>query len=247
MRDTFPRRDPHPLTQLIPVRTDQDALVIEIAQDGIQEPVYLYERKIIEGRVRYAACEELGVEPPFRDWVLLGEKDPLDWMVRRHIQTHELSELDKIRLTAAVVPFYREMKGQTNKLLYQAMNGLSWNKIRAINWLEEAGALDAVLSGEKDVFEAARSLGLASDKRGVALGKSYGAGDKFDESFLPAKRYLAAWKRKGYEFRHLNPKEATRRLSLIDSLAKELQAARSDLAKRAVAATLSAPPERRRP
>jgi hypothetical protein len=138
------------------------------------------------------------------------------------------------------------MRGQTEKRLYEALGGvISWNKIRALNGLEEAGALDRVLSGEQDIYEAARTIGLASDKRGIALGKSYGAGDKFDQAILPLKRYLAAWKRKNYEFRHVPPKEASRRLLLIDSAIEELQAMRLDIARRAVEARLSAPPERK--
>lgn len=242
-------KEEHPLTRLIPKRADRSELAMDIAHNGLRKPVLLYEGKIIEGRVRYQAALDVDVEPRLRDWVLWtkGDKvDPLDWIVRKHVETYELSELDLVRLVAAILPYYRKMKGQTEKLIYEAIGrGLAWNRIRAIGWLEEAGALGPVLSGEQDVYEAARALGLASDKREIALGKSYGAGDKFDRAVLPLKRYLAAWKRKGYEFRHLNPKEASRRLSLIDSLIEELQAARIDLEKRAVSVSYSMPAERK--
>lgn len=252
------RKEVHPLTALIPERTDESALAMEIAQDGFRDPVVLYEGKIIEGRVRYRAWFQIAPivdlgrgtsgqhEPPTRDWVLDHDGDVLDWMVRHHVETHELSELELIQLVAAVLPSYRQMKGQTDRRIYEALGGgLSWNKVRTLNWLEDADALGPVLSGEKDIFEAARALGLASDKRELALGKSYGAGDKFDQAMLPPKRYLAAWKRKGYAFRHLNPKEASRRLLLIDSLIEELQAARLDLEKRSVPMTYSVPAERK--
>lgn len=239
-------KEPHPLTKLIPERADQDSLAFEIAQSGVREPIVLYEGKVIEGRVRQRACISVDTQPQYKDWVLIAEGDVLDWMVRHHIQSHELTELELIALVASILPSYREMRGQTDKRIYDALDGrLSWNKVRTINWLEDAEALGPVLSGDKDVFEAARALGLAPDKREVALGKSYGAGDKFDEATQPLKRYLAAWKRKGNEFRHLNPKEASRRLSLIDSLIEDLEAIRPDLQKRSVSATYSAPPERK--
>ncbi len=239
-------KEAHPLTQLIPERAEQDSLAFDIAQSGAREPIVLYEGKVIEGRVRQRACLSVDVQPQYKDWVLIAEGDVLDWMVRRHVASHDLSELEKIALVASILPSYREMKGQTDKRIYDALGGgLSWNKVRTINWLEEADALAPVLSGEKDVFEAARALGLAPDKREVALGKSYGAGDKFDEATQPLKRYLAAWKRKGNEFRHVNPKEASRRLSLIDSLIADLEAIRPDLQSRSVTATYSAPPERK--
>ena len=234
----------HPLAELIPERTDEESLMVDIGLNGVQEPIYTYEKQIIEGRVRWRACKRLQVNYEYKDWVLLGEGDPLDWMVRKHVATYDLSQLEKIKLVAAVLPEYREMKGSTHQRLYKAI-GLPWNKIRIVDWLEEAGALGPVLSGELDLADAARKAGLAGDKREIALGKSYGAGDKFDEALQPIKRYLAAWKRKGYEFRHLNPKEAARRLSLIESLVEELQAAKPDLEMRAVESRYSAPPERK--
>lgn len=243
--------EPHPLTELIPTRADLSELVMQIAQSGLAEPVVLYEGKIIEGRVRYQAAMANPVGDPRRynvptkDWVLITDRDdPLDWMVRRHVTTHALSELDRIKLAATVLPHYRQLRGQTEVLLRDAV-GLSNRKIRVISWLQEAGGLDKVLSGEKELFEAGREIGIVSERRSIALGKSYGHGDKFDEATQPLKRYLAKWKRKGYEFRHLNPKEAQRRLLVIQQLQEELNLARPDLEKRAVTATLSAPPERK--
>lgn len=237
-------KEHHPLTELIPTRADQSALSLDIAQSGPHEPVILYEGKIIEGRVRYAACLEVGMQPQFRDFVLFEDGAPLDWMVKHHVESHSLEELDLIRLVAAVLPAYREMPGSTEPRLHQA-TGLAIRKIRVIAWLLDAKKLDAVLSGEKDLYEAGRAAGIVAEKRSLALGKSYGQGDKFDEATQPLKRYLASWKRKDYEFRHVNPAEARRRLAVIDQLVEELVLARPDLEKRAVSSTLTAPPERK--
>lgn len=234
----------HPLTKLIPERADQDSLAFNIAQSGVHMPVVLYEGMVIEGRVRQRACADVDVQPQYKDWVLMADGDVLDWMVRCHVESHNPNELELIQLTANALPHYREQAGSTHTRLSKA-TGLSIRKVRIIDWLQEAGALQPVLDGEKDVLEAGREIGLVSDKRNVALGQNYGAGDKFDEAMTPAKRYLAAWKRKGNEFRHLNPKEASRRLSLIDSLIADLEAIRPDLQKRSVSATYSAPPERK--
>lgn len=234
----------HPLTEYIPERADQDALSMLIAQAGALEPVYLYEGKVIEGRVRQRAAFEVGVEPQYRDWVMLDEPDPLEWMLKQHIAAHDPTELERLNLVAATLPYFRELAGKTEERLNRA-TGVSIRKIRVLDWLLGTDAIGPVLRGEKDVLDAGRETGLVSEKRGVALGKSYGHGDKFDEAIQPIKRYLAAWKRKGYEFRHINPREAERRLLLLDSVIAELQAARPDLEKRAVSLTYKAPPERR--
>lgn len=239
-------KEGHPLADLIPIVTNHNDLVTDIAQNGVHEPVYLFEQKVIEGRVRQAACREVGVQPQYKDWVLLDEgNDPLGWMIRRHVETHDVDEIARISLAVAALPHFEELKGSTHKQVADA-TGLSQHKVRYVDWLVDARAIDSVLNGAETLIDAARRIGVAPDKRGSALGKSYGHGDKFDEATQPLKRYLAAWKRKGYEFRHLNPKEASRRLSLITQLIEELEATKPDLARRAVTATLSAPAERRR-
>ena len=235
----------HPLAEFIPERAHESALVMEIAQNGVREPVILYEGQILEGRVRARAAQQSDTEPQFRDWVLFASGDPLEWAIRHHIETYEPTELERINLIAQVLPYFRQLPGKTEERLNRA-TGVSIRKIRVLDWLHDTSALEPVLGGEKDILQAGREAGLVSEKRGLALGTNFGAGDKFDDAIQPIKRYLAAWKRKGYEFRHVNPKEASRRVSLIDSLIEELQAAKLDLQKRAVTATLSAPPERKR-
>jgi len=237
-------KEHHPLSQLITERADQDSLAFDIAQSGAHEPVVLYEGKVIEGRVRQRACADVGVQPQYKDWVLLADGDVVDWMVRKHVASHDLTDAQAAELIASILPYYYEQPGSTHTRINR-VTGVSMRKVRMVDWLQDANALGPVLAGEKEILDAGREIGLVPDKRDVALGQSYGAGDKFDQAMLPPKRYLAAWKRKGNEFRHLNPKEASRRLSLVESLIADLEAILPDLRKRSVSATYSAPPERK--
>jgi ParB-like chromosome segregation protein Spo0J len=71
------------------------------------------------------------------------------------------------------------------------------------------------------------------DGRGKAQpAVAYGKGDKFLDATEPLRRYLRAWRGRDFEFRHVNFKEARRRLAVIDELTADLQAAREDLANR---------------
>lgn len=40
----------------------------DIKENGLLEPIWIYEDKIIDGRNRYRACMELGVDPQYRTW-----------------------------------------------------------------------------------------------------------------------------------------------------------------------------------
>ena len=66
-----------------------------------------------------------------------------------------------------------------------------------------------------------------------------GKGDKFNEATAALRRYLTTWEGKGFEFAHVAPKEARRRIEIIDGLLRDLQGAREDLLRRSHQATLT--------
>jgi hypothetical protein len=60
-----------------------------IGFNGLREPIWLYQGKIIDGKHRYKACLETGTEPYFRDWD--GKGSLVEFVVslnlyRRHLQ-----------------------------------------------------------------------------------------------------------------------------------------------------------------
>jgi hypothetical protein len=60
----------HPFADMIPPMSakEYEGLRGDIAEHGQQEPIWTYQGKIIDGRHRYKACRELGIEPQFREW-----------------------------------------------------------------------------------------------------------------------------------------------------------------------------------
>lgn len=60
----------HEVTNLFPMMQEEEfkALVEDIRQNGLLEPIWTYQGKIIDGRNRYRACKELGMEPKYREW-----------------------------------------------------------------------------------------------------------------------------------------------------------------------------------
>lgn len=114
--------------------------------------------------------------------------------------------------------------------------------------------LDSLIDGQLDVAKFLRKSGIRKGVPQAAMGPIapgkdgalyFGKGDRFDDAVEPLRRYLAAWKHKGFEFRHLPPREAKRRLPTIRELIANLQAAEKDLEGRSHSATLRAPHERK--
>jgi len=60
----------HAVTNIFPAMGDDDyrQLLADIKANGLREPIWTYQGKIIDGRHRYRACLELGIQPRFREW-----------------------------------------------------------------------------------------------------------------------------------------------------------------------------------
>lgn len=241
-------REVHPLTQYIPTKAKQDEISWSVAQDGLREPVVLYEGQIVEGRVRYRACRELGIEPQYVTWK--GDGDVFDWMVRHHIKSHDPDRVGLIQLVASISPYYRLADGSTD-LRIRAATGVGLRTARTISWLVENEKMTpAVLNGIESASAAAlkegytygtgssRKTGRASktakSKEGVRGGVHWSRGDRFDEVMVPLKKYLDGWKQREYKFTHVNPREARYRVDFLKEIQESISAALEDLEPRAV-------------
>lgn len=125
--------------------------------------------------------------------------------------------------------------------------------VKAIQKRDGTGeVIDAMRVGELNVSQAARRVGFEtgaqSDRAGLPTTRDargadvptvrYGRGDKWTASTVPLFRYLGSWAKRDYEFRHVNPGEAAKRIRTIDALIEGLNAARADLATRSTPARI---------
>jgi len=60
----------HEVANVFPPMGEEEyrQLLSDIEKNGLREPIWTYQGKIIDGRHRYKACVELGIEPRFREW-----------------------------------------------------------------------------------------------------------------------------------------------------------------------------------
>lgn len=122
-------------------------------------------------------------------------------------------------------------------------------RARAIG-MKQPDLLPRLYAGEITLNDGLREVGHSTSHRkgDVPIGNDvyYGKGDKFDDVLIPLLRYLRAWEKKGFEFRHINPKEAQRRREIIADATSLLDEATKDLAMRSHVATLRVPDRKER-
>jgi len=98
-------REFHPLASHFPLLKgpEFEALVADIAANGLLEPIVLHEDAILDGRNRYRACLQAGVEPRFEQYA--GD-DPLAFVVSKNLHRRHLTASQRAILAAKLLPAF---------------------------------------------------------------------------------------------------------------------------------------------
>lgn len=105
----------HPLADIFPLLdgAELENLAKDISQHGLQEPVALYDGKILDGRNRYRACILVGVEPRFETYE--GD-NPRAYVISLNLKRRHLNELQRAMIAArlANMPTHRPTDKSAN-------------------------------------------------------------------------------------------------------------------------------------
>lgn len=107
----------HPLAELIPGMTDGEFedLKADIEENGQQEPITLFEGQLLDGRHRYRACRELGIQPSCREYE--GDK-PAAFVLSLNVNRRNLTPGQKAAIAVEFLPELAKeaKKGQAEAL-----------------------------------------------------------------------------------------------------------------------------------
>lgn len=107
----------HPLCRILPEMTDAEfrPLVADIRAKGLMRPIVLFEGKILDGRHRFRACAEAGVEPRFEQYT---GSDPVGF-VQSSCMHRSLSATQRALVAAGFLEYERE---QARKRMESGVN-----------------------------------------------------------------------------------------------------------------------------
>lgn len=99
---------PHPLAELFPLMTgaDFDALVDDIRANGQHHPVVTLDGKILDGRNRYRACTQIGVEPRLE--VFRGPGTPYAYVASVNLHRRHLNEVQRGMIATRMADLSKE-------------------------------------------------------------------------------------------------------------------------------------------
>lgn len=103
----------HPVSELFPVMppVEFEALVADIAQNGLREPIHVLSGAIVDGRHRYRACEQAGVEPRFV--AVDPDADVYALVVSLNLRRRHLSESQRAMVAARLANLHPGMNQHT--------------------------------------------------------------------------------------------------------------------------------------
>lgn len=144
----------HPLAELFPlIEGDEfEQLTEDISANGLREPIWLYEGKILDGRNRARACELSGIEPEYREYA--GEH-PTAFVVSLNLKRRHLSTSQRSIIAARLANLRHGQKTSdtanavTQSVAAQTLNVSTDSLQRASKVLDEGieEVVDAVMEG----------------------------------------------------------------------------------------------------
>jgi hypothetical protein len=96
----------HPAAKIFPQmdRVSYEELKADIGRNGLREKIVIYEDEILDGRHRYRACIEAGIEPSFRQHE--GD-DPVGFVVSMNLHRRQLNASQRAMIAAGLATFKR--------------------------------------------------------------------------------------------------------------------------------------------
>ncbi len=82
-----------------------DSLKKNIAENGLVEPIVIYEGQILDGRNRWLACKEVCVTPHFQDYT--GDQ-PVSYVISKNLERRHLSKSQRAMLAVEFLPLLEE-------------------------------------------------------------------------------------------------------------------------------------------
>lgn len=169
------KREIHPAANLFPMMTEKEyqGLKADIAEHGQREDITEWCGKIIDGRNRLRACEELGIEPLIAE--LDEEHDPYAYVISHNLHRRHLTTSQRAKVAANLATLKRgrpssenpQNCGNTTEEAAKLLN-VSTRSVEMAKQVVEHGSKElneAVDRGEIPVSFAAKFVAEEPDKK----------------------------------------------------------------------------------
>lgn len=168
----------HPLANIFPLMqgSEYEQLKADIQANGLLEPIYIADNKIIDGRNRYRACVDIGIEPQFETWQ--GD-NLLNFIISKNLHRRHLSESQRAVVASKLANMElgdNQYTGSANLHTLQESADLlnvSRRTVATVKAIEKSAPelISKIESGEITAHEAQKEIKLTQHKAKVEAQK----------------------------------------------------------------------------
>jgi hypothetical protein len=171
----------HPFAEVFPLMTpaEADELKVDIKAHGLRDDIVLYRGKILDGRNRYLACNDLHIVPRYVEYV---GPNPLAFVVSKNWHRRNLTDSQRSMVagklvtlrdgqTAAKLGKFAEVPPVTTELAAKLMQ-VSPRSVTAARAVRDKGVpelVEAVERGDAAVSRAAKIAELPQEEQAEAV------------------------------------------------------------------------------
>lgn len=170
--------DVHPAASIFPMMTEAEFVTFkeDISRHGCTEPIVLLDGKLIDGRNRLKACNELGIEPMESE--LTDDVDPIQYVLSANLHRRHLTESQRALCAGKVATLknggdrrseeFTSQNCELNRDEAAKMFSVSARSVDAAKEVIEHGTnelVEAVSQGAVKVSSAEKLVRKVTDKR----------------------------------------------------------------------------------
>lgn len=182
--------EPHPYADIFPMPDYKSvgfkALVEDIKANGQQEPITLYQGKILDGRTRAQACLLLGIEVITREY--LGS-DPIGFVLSTNLHRRHLNEGQRAMVAGKLADLdvganqHSKEKGTSIDAASKLLNvgRASIDRARKVLASGDPSLIEAVEQGKVSVSAAANQAAAKTDKKAKKKKSKKNVSDRIDK------------------------------------------------------------------
>jgi N6-adenosine-specific RNA methylase IME4 len=185
----------HEVANIFPLMEGEEygALVEDIRKNGLMEAIWTYQGKIIDGRNRYLACQEIGIQPKYQEWD--GKGSLVNFVVSLNLHRRHLTSSQKAVVAAEMLPWLEKeneekrrqkisetRRGETSqkfepshKSTEQAatITGTNRQYVSDVKKIKEVApeVLEKIRAGSINITEAKKIASMPEEKRDAVLKK----------------------------------------------------------------------------
>ncbi len=172
---------PHEIANIFPLMSGNEFrdLKADIKENGLLEPIWMYEDRILDGRNRFRACQEVGVTPDIREYT--GD-NPLGFVISLNLNRRHLNEAARASVAAKIANLphggaeYRtaNLQNETTRAEAAEMLNVSERSVNTAKKVQREGGpeINAMLdTGQVSVSAAADVATLPKEEQAEIVAK----------------------------------------------------------------------------